>query len=127
MVRDVVSALGETKSSLKTIHGLTTVGRQIDRIVNNIGLVAVQTSMLAVSGSVEAARSGEAGRGFALVSNDIRGLAREASESTDRAKDTVRGILDQIGSLRRDLEQVIAASENEVQNNRATFAAIEKV
>ena len=55
-------------------------------------LVAVQTTMLAVSGSVEAARAGDAGRGFALVSGDIRGLARETSDNVDRIKDTVRGI-----------------------------------
>ena len=78
--------------------------------------------MLAVSGSVEAARAGESGRGFAVVSSDIRSLAREASESVERIKDTVRGILDQINSLRRDLEQIIATAEIEVQSNRAIFA-----
>ena len=60
------------------------------RSSNAIALVVVQTSMLAVSGAVEAARAGESGRGFAVVSNDIRSLAREASENVERAKDTVR-------------------------------------
>ena len=78
--------------------------------------------MLAVSGSVEAARAGESGRGFAVVSSDIRSLAREAAESVERVKDTVRGILDQITSLRRDLEQIIATAELEVQDNRAILA-----
>ncbi len=79
--------------------GSEAVGRKIEKIVDAIALIAVQTSMLAVSGSVEAARAGDAGRGFAVVSNDIRGLAREASDNVERAKDTVRGILDQIASL----------------------------
>jgi methyl-accepting chemotaxis protein len=83
--------------------------------------------MLAVSGAVEAARAGEAGRGFAVVSNDIRGLAREASESADRIKETVGGILEQIASLRRDLEQIVDSTEVEVQNNRSLLAAFEKV
>jgi methyl-accepting chemotaxis protein len=83
--------------------------------------------MLAVSGAVEAARAGDAGRGFALVSNDIRGLAREASESVERVKDSVRSILDQIAVLRRDLEQVIGAAEVEVQNNRAVVQVLENV
>jgi methyl-accepting chemotaxis protein len=81
--------------------------------------------MLAVSGAVEAARAGDTGRGFALVSNDIRSLAREASESIERVKDTVRGILDQIALLRRDLEQIIAAAEIEVDNNRAVIKILE--
>ena len=74
--------------------------------------MAVQTSMLAVSGSVEAARAGNAGRGFAVVSNDIRSLAREASQNVERAKDTVLGILDQIATLKRDLEQVVAKQKS---------------
>jgi methyl-accepting chemotaxis protein len=82
--------------------------------------------MLAVSGSVEAARAGQSGRGFAVVSNDIRNLAREAGESVAGVKDSVRGILDQIASLRRDLEQIVAAAEIEIQANRAIFAALEK-
>ena len=103
------------------------MGRRIEKIVDSIGLVAVQTTMLAVSGSVEAARAGEAGRGFAVVSNDVRSLAREASDSVGRIKDTVRGILDQIASLRRDLEQVIATAEIEAQNNRAIAAALQQL
>jgi methyl-accepting chemotaxis protein len=61
------------------------------------------------------------------VSNDIRGLAREASESVERVKDTVRGILDQMAISRRDLEQIIAAAELEVQNNRVVAKTLEGV
>jgi len=73
---------------------------------------------------VEAARAGESGRGFAVVSGDIRNLARESSQSVARIKGTVTGILDQIASLRRDLEQVIAAAELEVQTNRGIMTAL---
>ncbi len=83
--------------------------------------------MLAVSGAVEAARAGDAGRGFALVSNDIRSLAREASESVERIKDTIRSILEQISILRRDIEQIIAAGNLEVQNNRAVIKTLENM
>jgi methyl-accepting chemotaxis protein len=82
--------------------------------------------MLAVSGAVEAARAGDTGRGFAVVSNDIRVLAREASENVERAKDTVRGILDQIALLQRDLDQIVASTEIEVQNNRLVAASLQR-
>ncbi|WP_395680718.1 methyl-accepting chemotaxis protein [Inquilinus sp.] len=127
LVAGVGTALEATRSSLVTIIRLEGAGRRIERIVDGIALVAVQISMLAVSGAVEAARAGTAGRGFATVSNDIRNLAREASESATRIKDTVRGILDQIASLRRDLEQAIASGETEIQTNRSIFGALEKV
>ncbi|HYF56186.1 MAG TPA: methyl-accepting chemotaxis protein, partial [Salinarimonas sp.] len=78
-------------------------------------------------GSVEAARAGASGRGFAVVSSDIRGLAREASESLERVKDTVRGILDQIASVRREMEQTMTSAEIEVQNASVVFTSLERI
>jgi methyl-accepting chemotaxis protein len=127
LVVNVAEALKDSRASLTTIKKLESVGRKIEKSVEAIALVAVQISMLAVSGSVEAARAGASGRGFAVVSNDIRGLSREASENVERAKDTVRGILEQIGVLRGDLEQAIVATEIEVQNNRVVSAGLQKI
>ena len=100
------------------------MGRRIDKIVDGIALIAVQTSMLAVSGAVEAARAGDSGRGFAVVSNDIRGLARDAGESAERIKDTVRGIMDQIASVRRDLEQTVTLTDAEMEKNTGIALAL---
>jgi methyl-accepting chemotaxis protein len=127
LIGGVGEALETTRASLETIVSLESLGRRIEKIVDAISLVNIQTNMLAVSGAVEAARAGETGRGFALVSNDIRSLAREASASVERVKDTVRGILDQITLLRRDLEQIISAGELEVQNNRTVMKALEDI
>lgn len=110
-------ALKETKSIVDLMGALDESGRRIEKIVDSIALVAIQTNMLAVSGSIEAARAGEAGRGFAIVSGDIRNLARDASENADRIKDVVRQIRDQITSVRRDLEQSAVISEAELAKN----------
>ena len=127
LVGGVTQALADTRASLEMIAGLERVSRHIDKIVDGIALVTVQTGMLAVSGAVEAARAGDSGRGFAVVSNDIRSLAREASESADRVKDTVRGITDQIGQVRRELEQIVAAAEGEMEKNQAVLGALDKM
>jgi methyl-accepting chemotaxis protein len=127
LVDGVSTSLEAARGSVAVIGRLEAVGRNIEKIVNAISLVAVQIGMLAVSGAVEAARAGEAGRGFAVVSNDIRGLAREASESADRIKETVGGILGQIASLRRELEQIVGSVEIEVRNNRTMLGAFDKV
>ena len=127
LIAGVSTGLDNTRASVATITRLEGVGRNIEKIVNGIALIVVQTTMLAVSGSVEAARAGEAGRGFAVVSNDIRGLAREASESAGKITETVGGILNQIATLRRDLDQIVGSVEVEVQNNKTVLAAFEKV
>lgn len=112
-------ALTETRSAVADLLALGDIGFQIERTVDRIVLVAVQTNMLAVSGSVEAARAGDAGRGFAIVSTDIRKLAQDAAENIEGVKDAVRLIQQQINVVQRDLEAIALASEAEVSRNRA--------
>ena len=124
LVSGVAKALEDTGASLEQILGLETMSRRIEKLVDGVSLIAVQTSMLAVSGAVEAARAGDSGRGFAVVSNDIRGLARETADSADRIKDMVREIIDQVASVRRDLEQTISLTDAEARKNAAISEAL---
>jgi methyl-accepting chemotaxis protein len=120
----VARTLQETRSYLGRIGELEGSNRRIEKIVGSIALVAVQVNMLAVSGAIEAARAGEGGRGFAVVSNDIRALARDAAENSDRIRDTVRDIQDGVAAIRRALEQVVTSAEVEVQRNRTLVATL---
>ena len=123
----VARSLETTRQSLQLIAGLEGVSRKVDKIVDGIGMVSIQTNMLAVNGSVEAARAGEFGKGFAVVSKDIRTLAQDFGENAGRIKDTVRTIQDQIAAVRRDLEQIISASEAENQKNAAVLSSLDLV
>ena len=120
----VTRSLETTRQSLGLIAGLEGVSRSVDKIVDGIGMVSIQTNMLAVSGSVEAARAGDFGKGFAVVSKDIRSLARDSGDNAGRIKDTVRAIQDQIATVRRELEQIIAAAEAENQKNVGVLASL---
>lgn len=116
----VTEAAEETRAVLDLLDALEESGMMIERIVESMALIAVQTTMLAVSGSVEAARAGEQGRGFAAVSGDIRTLANDSVGSADRAKDIVRKMRSQTGAVRRDLDQIVAVMEAELEKNRQT-------
>jgi methyl-accepting chemotaxis protein len=115
----VDASLDETRAVLALLATLIETGRRIEKITDSLALIAVQTNMLAVSGSVEATRAAEVGLGFANVAGDIRKLSRESALNAERAKDSVRAIQDQIGSVRRDLDQIVGAAEGEVARNRA--------
>ena len=80
----------------------------------------VQVPMLAVNGAIEAARAGEFGKGFVVVATDIRNLAHDSSENADRIKDLVKAVQDQIGTVGRDLSEIVAAAASEVQKAKAT-------
>jgi methyl-accepting chemotaxis protein len=120
-------SLDSTRKSLALISGLETVSRSVDKIVDGIGLVSIQTNMLAVSGSVEAARAGDLGKGFAVVSKDIRNLARDSGDNTERIKETVRAIQLQIAKVRKELEQTLSAAEAENQKNANVLANLAQV
>jgi methyl-accepting chemotaxis protein len=74
--------------------------------------------MLAVNGAIEAARAGEFGKGFVVVSTDIRNLAHDSSENADRIKDMVKSVQDQISAVRRDLEEIATNTSSEVEKTR---------
>jgi methyl-accepting chemotaxis protein len=116
--------LADTRERLGLIASLDQASRRIDKIVDGISLISIQTNMLAVSGSVEAARAGDFGRGFAVVSSDIRNLARESGDNAGRIKDTVRTIQDQIATVRRDLEQITAGADADLQRSKSITAAL---
>jgi len=120
----VSRSLDTTREALRMIAGLETISRSVDKIVDGIGAVSIQTNMLAVNGSIEAARAGDFGKGFAVVSKDIRNLARDSGENAGRIKDTVKTIQEQIAAVRRDLEQTIVVTETENQKNATVLAAL---
>jgi methyl-accepting chemotaxis protein len=112
------TGLEDTRAAIDVLFAIDETARQIERAIDRIILVGVQTSMLAVSGSVEAARAGSGGRGFAIVSADIRKLADEASGTIEGAKDVVRAIQSSISTARRDLDMRVQVAEAELARSQ---------
>ncbi len=125
LIAGVMQSVEAGQKSREQMTALEQISRRIDKIVDAITTVSIQTNMLAVNGSVEAARAGEFGKGFAVVSTDIRNLARDSAENADRIKDTVKAIQDQIGQVRRDLEDIGNAAAAEVEKNKVISTDLE--
>ena len=123
----IATATDETLLLGVELGSLAASGRRIEKIVDGIALIAVQTNMLAVSGSVEAARAREFGSGFAVVSADIRNLSRQSADNAGRAKDVATAIQEQIAAVRRDLELAATASQVEIRKNRAVIDRLKTV
>ncbi len=118
LVVGVSSGLTETRKSRDQINSLELVSRRIDKIVDAITTVSIQTNMLAVNGAIEAARAGEFGKGFVVVSTDIRNLAHDSSENAESIKDMVKSVQDQIATVRRDLETIADQAAAEVEKTK---------
>jgi methyl-accepting chemotaxis protein len=120
LIAGVSSSAEASRASIKQMNDLEQVSRRIDKIVEAISTVSIQTNMLAVNGAIEAARAGEFGKGFVVVATDIRNLAHDSSENADRIKDLVKAVQDQIGVVGRDLSEIVTAAVSEVEKAKAT-------
>ena len=69
--------------------------------------------MLAISGSIEAARAGDFGKGFAVVSSDIRNLAKDSESNTDKINDIVESMNSEIDTVRSDWNNLLSSQANE--------------
>ncbi len=89
MVTEVGEKIDETSKTIDRLHEYFV---QIEGVMQFIRNIAEQTNLLALNATIEAARAGEAGKGFAVVASEVKELARQTGEATDKIVDTIQGL-----------------------------------
>ncbi|MEJ8476239.1 methyl-accepting chemotaxis protein [Roseibium algae] len=111
-----------TRSTNEKVEGLAASAAKIGEVVTLIQAIAEQTNLLALNATIEAARAGEAGKGFAVVASEVKELATQTSKATEE----ISGQISAIQSATR--ESAVAISEiseimEEVDSYTSTIAA----
>ncbi|NGM71313.1 HAMP domain-containing protein [Natronolimnobius sp. AArcel1] len=95
-----------TETISKQIVALDDEMSRISAVVDLIDDIAAQTNLLALNASIEAAGSGESGQGFAVVANEVKALAEETNEATERVDNLITDVQRATGKTVNEIEEM---------------------
>ncbi|MFO1234686.1 MAG: methyl-accepting chemotaxis protein [Rivihabitans pingtungensis] len=128
MVSDVAATMREIAervgASSADIRQLGEQSAQVDQIVATIQEITAQTNLLALNAAIEAARAGEAGRGFAVVADEVRRLAERTQEATLEIQQTLERIRSETNQASDNMHISQARVEDGLSRANAAAQAI---
>ncbi|MBI6940881.1 methyl-accepting chemotaxis protein [Pseudomonas putida] len=118
---------GQMDECLAAMQHLAGESQRIGSILDVIKSVSEQTNLLALNAAIEAARAGEAGRGFAVVADEVRGLAQRTQQSTEEIEQLIESLhsgTDEVTSL---LDNSKRLTEQSVELSRKAGQALSQI
>jgi hypothetical protein len=126
------AAAGRATEMTHEVEALGQASTAIGDVIKIISSIADQTNLLALNATIEAARAGEVGRGFAVVAGEVKDLARETAEATQRVAEQITGIQTSARTVSSGIHttsetigqmDAVQARMNEVLEEQARMAA----
>jgi len=113
--------------SSQTVTVLGQSSEEIDSIIQVIRGIAEQTNLLALNAAIEAARAGEAGRGFAVVADEVRGLAARTAQSTEEITAMIQRIRESTAQAVKSMDAGVNRVSEGVGMARQANASITEI
>ena len=118
---------GQMDHCLAAMQHLAGESQRIGSILDVIKSVSEQTNLLALNAAIEAARAGEAGRGFAVVADEVRGLAQRTSTATEEIGQLISSLHNGTDEVTRLLDSSKNLTEQSVELSRRAGDALSQI
>ena len=126
-IQHMQNSVEEVNRAAAEIGELGHAAQQIHTIIDAIHTIAEQTNLLALNAAIEAARAGEAGRGFAVVADEVRKLAVRTTGATAEISQIIETLNDKLAQVTGTMGQVVEASHADQARAQETAAVFETV
>jgi len=118
---------GEVDKTSTLVSGLAEQAHDIGKVLDVIRAIAEQTNLLALNAAIEAARAGEAGRGFAVVADEVRALAHRTQESTREIEQMISAIQGGTQEAVTSMQSSASQAQNTLAIAQSAGAALEEI
>nr|WP_016773565.1 methyl-accepting chemotaxis protein [Pseudomonas sp. R62] len=126
-IHSITQMRGEIANTATVIRRLETDSGRIGKVLEVIRGIAEQTNLLALNAAIEAARAGEAGRGFAVVADEVRNLAQRTAESIIEINQIIQNVQTGAVDAAQAIESGQARSDESVEQVTQAGAMLERI
>ncbi|MBN9587280.1 MAG: chemotaxis protein [Afipia sp. 62-7] len=119
-------AVQQANETSTIVSGLAIAAQKIGDVVKLINNIAEQTNLLALNATIEAARAGEAGRGFAVVASEVKSLATQTAKATDEISAQIAEVQGTTGSAVTVIEDITQTISRINEISAAIAASVEE-
>ncbi len=117
----VESTIDTSKTAMQLVEMMDAVAHEVNNILSILGEIegiSKQTNLLALNAAIEAARAGEAGRGFAVVADEVRSLSNRSDHFSNQIRSHMTGVHESVSAAEQAINQLASKDMNFALQNK---------